>query len=250
VNESTETRPISSQAGEDARAPIGTIALVGAGEFLPPIAPVDRLLLNRIVGAPRVAILATAAAPDGRATYERWLRQGVEHFTRLDVPAEAIDVFARVDAENAALAERIAESTFVYLSGGKPGYLRDTLENTACWQAIVGMFERGGVVVGCSAGAMVLAEKMLDFPRRAGLVSALGLAPGLIVIPHFGEFPLGSLVLDIIALASGKLAVVGIEASTALVGSDRDWQVAGRGGVTVLSDHESVRYTDGQRVKL
>jgi cyanophycinase len=229
---------------------VGTIGLVGAGEFLPPIASVDRLLLDRISGVPRVAIVSTAAAPDGRATYERWLRQGVEHFTRLGVSAEAIDVFSRSDAENAALAERIAESTFVYLSGGKPGYLRDALENTFCWQAIAGVFERGGVVAGCSAGAMVLAEKMLDFPRRAGLVRALGLAPGLVVIPHFGEFPLGNLVLDIIALASGKLSVVGIEGTTALVGNGRDWQVAGRGGVTVLSHHESVRYVDGQRLNL
>jgi cyanophycinase len=250
VIESAVTGPTPFQAGEDARAPSGTIALVGAGEFLPPILPVDRLLLDRIAGVPRVAIIATAAAPDGRTTYERWLRQGVDHFTRLGVPAEAIDVFARSDAENADLAERIAEATFVYLSGGKPGYLRDTLENTVCWRAIAGIFERGGVIAGCSAGAMVLAEKMLDFPRRAGLVPALGLAPGLVVLPHFGEFPLGNLVLDIIALASGKLAVVGIEGTTALVGTGRDWQVAGRGGVTVLSHHESVRYTDGQRVEL
>jgi cyanophycinase len=235
---------------ESVAAPGGTVALVGAGEFLPAISDVDRLLLDRIAGPRRVAIVSTAAAPDGRATYERWLRQGVDHFSRLGVPAEAVDVFARTDAESDTLASRIADSTLIYLSGGKPGYLRDTLKSTLCWQAIVDVYNQGGVVAGCSAGAMVLVEKMLDFPRRAGLVPALNLAPGLVVLPHFGEFPLGSLVMDLVALVSGSLSIVGVEGTTALVGAGGTWEVAGRGGVTVLSDHQSVRYTNGQRVLL
>jgi cyanophycinase-like exopeptidase len=235
---------------ESSAAPGGTIALVGAGEFLPAISEVDRLLLSRVAGSPRVAIVSTAAAPDGRATYERWLRQGVDHFTRLGVPAEAVDVFARTDAESDALASRIAASTLVYLSGGKPGYLRDTLKDTLCWQAIVDVFHQGGVIAGCSAGAMVLVEKMLDFPRRAGLVPGLNLAPGLVVLPHFGEFPLGNLVMELVALVGGSLTIVGIEGTTALIGTNGGWEVAGRGGVTVLSDHQSVRYTTGQRVEV
>jgi cyanophycinase len=230
--------------------PSGTIALVGAGEFLPAISEVDRLLLGRIAGTPRVAIVSTAAAPDGRTTYERWLRQGVDHFARLGVPAEAVDIFSRTDAASDVLASQIAESTLVYLSGGKPGYLRDTLQDTVCWRAIVDVFNQGGVVAGCSAGAMVLVEKMLDFPRRAGLIPALNLAPGLVVIPHYGEFPLGNLILELIALVGGTLAIVGIEGTTALTGTGGVWDVAGRGGVTVLSDHRSVRYTGGQRVML
>ena len=97
---------------------------------------------------------------------------------------------------------------------------------------------------------MVLAEEMFDFPRPIGLVPALGLARGLVVIPHFGEFPLGNLLLGIIGLASGRLAVVGIEGTTAMVGSRGEWSVAGRGGVTVLSEGESVRYEAGQKVSL
>jgi hypothetical protein len=97
---------------------------------------------------------------------------------------------------------------------------------------------------------MVLAEEMFDFPRPLGLVPALGLARGLVVIPHFGEFPLGNLLLGIIGHARGRLTVVGIEGSTALVGSGAVWQVVGRGGVTVLNEHGSVRYEAGKTIIL
>src|SRR6185312_7897313 len=44
---------------------IGTVALVGAGEFLPAMDPVDRGLLASIAGPARVVVLPTASAPDG-----------------------------------------------------------------------------------------------------------------------------------------------------------------------------------------
>ena len=38
----------------------GTIALAGAGEFLPPMLPVDKYLVERLIETPRVAIVPTA----------------------------------------------------------------------------------------------------------------------------------------------------------------------------------------------
>ena len=50
----------------------GTVALIGAGEYLPPIATVDKALLERVGDTPRVVVLPTAAAPDGPGIPERW----------------------------------------------------------------------------------------------------------------------------------------------------------------------------------
>ena len=43
----------------------GTVALVGAGEYLQGMQPVDKKLLERVNGDPKVIVLPTASAPDG-----------------------------------------------------------------------------------------------------------------------------------------------------------------------------------------
>ena len=53
----------------------GTLALVGAGEFLDSMSTVDRQLLDR-AGGSNVVILPTASAPDGAGVPERWIKMG------------------------------------------------------------------------------------------------------------------------------------------------------------------------------
>lgn len=226
----------------------GTVALVGAGEFLPPISSVDRDLIGRLTEAPRVAIVPTASAPDGLPTFERWLQLGVDHFAELGAAVEPVRLITRADADDEAIAAQIASANFIYLSGGKPRYLRETLAGSVCWGAIRDVFARGGVVAGCSAGAMVLVGEMFEFPERIRTVPALGLVPGIIVIPHYGEFPIDPSLL--ISRVMRNSTVVGVEGTTALVGSGAEWTVLGRGGVTVMGHGDHTRYVAGQQVPL
>lgn len=134
----------------------GTAAMVGAREYLPAMEPVDRVLLSYLNTSARFVVLPTASAPDGPRVPQRWAHRGIEHFTRLGAEVQPVMLLTREDAENPALAEQIAWANFVYLSGGKPRYLLETLQGTPAWQAIQHVYESGGVVTGCSAGAMVL----------------------------------------------------------------------------------------------
>jgi cyanophycinase len=229
----------------------GTLALVGSGEFLPGSQTLDRALLATLTETPRVVILPTAAAPDGPVIFERWARMGVDHFEGLGAQAEAVRLQSRQDAISTNLAQRIADANLVYLSGGKPNYLVKTLRDTPCWEAIRMVFERGGVVAGCSAGAMALAGFLPGF----GLFQpqpALGLAPNLIVIPHFDEIPKWLNGLSRFSTRNKTMTVVGIEGSTALVGAgtDQSWRVAGQGSVTVFSANGHKTYASGESVKL
>lgn len=226
----------------------GTVALVGSGEYLPPSEPLDQDLLARVGATPRVVVLPTAAAPDGPGVPERWARQGVEHFTRLGVAVDPIMLLTRADAENPALAQQIAAANFVYLSGGKPRYLWETLRDTVCWRAIAGVHAAGGVVAGCSAGAMALGGALFDFPQLWRTLPALNLVPGVAVIPHFDEFP--HIISRIMGNVTRHLSVVGVDGSTALVVAHGQWTVAGAHTVTVFSDHSSHRYTAGQSVPI
>jgi cyanophycinase len=226
----------------------GTLVLVGAGEFLPPIAAVDSLLLERVSGPPRVVVLPTAAAPDGPTVLARWAKMGVDHFSQLGATVEPVMLLKRGDADDASIVSQIAAANFVYLSGGKPRYLLETLKGTAAWQAIMNVLAAGGVLAGCSAGAMVLGGELFDFPQLWRTIPALGLAPEIMVIPHFNEIP--AAFTSSISHTKRKLTIVGIDGSTALIRSNAQWSVLGSGGVTVFSGNHKTRYGTGEQVPL
>lgn len=226
----------------------GTIALVGSGEFLPPILPLDQKLLAHIQGTPRVVVLPTAAAPDGPGVPERWAKMGLEHFGTLGAQVEAVMLLTREDAQKSELVEQIAQANFVYFSGGKPRYLLETLQGTAAWAAITTIYQNGGVIAGCSAGAMVMGAALFDFPKFWQTHPALGLAPGLVIIPHFDEIP--KMMLATLNHKNQETTVVGVDGTTGLIGHAGGWTVYGKGGVTVFTQSERVRYTEGEQVKL
>ena len=61
----------------------GPVALVGSGEYLPIMEPIERdLLAGR---PPRMAQLATAAAPEGAASLRYWHDLGADAARRLGV---------------------------------------------------------------------------------------------------------------------------------------------------------------------
>jgi len=225
----------------------GTIALVGAGEYLPKMNPVDQYLLAQLQEAPSVVVLPTASAPDGGGVPERWNNLGVEHFTKLGAPVEPLLLLTREDANNPLFAEKIAYANFVYFSGGKPGYLLETLKGTATWRAVQQVYERGGVIAGCSAGAMVMGSMLFDFPKVWNTIPALDLVPGIAVIPHFDEIP-KAMTSTIANIGRSKITVVGIDGATALVVSDGRWSVQGAGGVTVITAKQKHRYQAGEEV--
>ena len=226
----------------------GTVALVGSGEFLEPIEPLDRELLKRLNGTPHVVILPTASALDGPGVSERWAQMGIKHFTRLGASAQEVMLLTREDAESATLASRIVAANFVYFSGGKPQYLLETLRDTVCWHAILDVFAAGRVVAGCSAGAMVLAEYMLAWPQFKRTIPALGLAPGIAIIPHFDEVP--GWITSVVRMVPRGVTVVGVAGSTALVSSEQSWTVCGRGSVTVFTGKHKQQYSEGENVPL
>jgi cyanophycinase len=226
----------------------GSVALVGAGEYLEGMLPVDKMLLERVNGTPRVVVLPTASAPDGKGVPEHWASMGVEHFAQLGVTAKPVMLLNRTDAENADISSQIVDANFIYFSGGKPRFLLETLQGTRSWQAILDVFAAGGIIAGCSAGAMVLGDEVFDFPQVWRTIPALGLVPGIAVIPHFDELP--SLMVGTITRGRRKSTIVGIDGTTALVGSDHQWIVSGRGSVTVFTKNGKKRFAEGDIVPL
>lgn len=212
------------------------IALVGSGEYLPVMTEIEGAL---IAGrAPRYVQLATAAAPEGAKSLGRWHQLGKQQADRLGVEQVVVDVRTRDDAENPTFAAALEGAGLIYLSGGNPAYLAETLRDTAVWRAIVAAHALGAAVAGCSAGAMALSDWA---PRIRDLNSeqptGLGLVPHVRVIPHFDTMP--SRVPDVLRNALLRLpdgtTLLGIDEDTALVGGPHEWEVKGRQSVWVLN---------------
>ena len=118
------------------------LALVGSGEYLPAMEPVDLYLISKLRKPPRVACLPTAAGKEGPERIAYWSRLGVDHYTRLGVCVESLPVIDRASANDKGLADAIAAANLVYLSGGKPDYLYRTLEGSLAWEAILSVLAR------------------------------------------------------------------------------------------------------------
>jgi cyanophycinase len=216
------------------------LAVVGSGEYLPAMAAVDRQLLGFLGDAPRVVCLPTAAGREGDEMINDWMHRGVDHFTSLGAEAEPIRVWDRTSANDPALAARVAIADFVYLSGGQPSYLYDTLHGSLAWQAIVDVVERGGMLAGCSAGAMIQGDMFAGVPRRQ---QGFGLWPGVHIVPHFDEIP--SAVVSTMRRTVGKKhTLVGVNSNTALVNIGSDYQVVGE-QVTVWTPTHKTAFGPG-----
>ncbi len=227
------------------------VALVGSGEFLPGMAAVDRWLIEG--RTQRVAVLATAAGEEGSKSVNRWLSLGRKHYESLGIEPVEVAVIDRETANDADLAGLIADVGLVYLSGGNPGYLANTLRGTLVWNAIVAAWQNGAALAGCSAGAMALSATAPTV--RSGSMTphaGLALVPHLSVMPHFdqmGRWDSGFVERAKSMLKPG-LTLVGIDEHTALVGGNDHWTVMGSGTVSVFGPNGPTRYLPGDSVAL
>jgi cyanophycinase len=227
----------------------GLIALVGSGEYLPVMTSVEALLLAG--RPPRYVQLATAAAPEGEASLARWYGLGRQQAERLGVEQVVVDVRDRAGADDPGLADLVAGAGLVYLSGGNPTYVAQTLRGTAVWAAIVAAWEGGASLAGCSAGAMCLTGWVPSIRNHgADADPGLGLVPHLRVIPHFDRM-LGwapDILTRALLRAPDGVTVLGIDEDTALVGGPTEWTVHGRQSLWVLSDGSRQEYGPGSHL--
>lgn len=235
----------------------GKIALVGSGEYLPVMKPVDRHLLASVNAngrKPRVVCLATAAGQEGQASIDRWMQMGIAHFESLDAEVQAPPIIDRDSADDPSWEGLLQEADLIYFSGGNPMYLFQTLHGSKAWKAAEKAWKRGAVFAGCSAGAMILAQKVPNL-RHAGLTSldAFQRLPAKFILPHFDRMRgLWSAYLYGVRrqLKNGEF-LLGVDENTALVGElEGTWQVLGQGQAHILTSTRQQSFHQGEEVPL
>ncbi len=240
----------------------GPLALVGSGEYLPVMTDVEGMLIKG--RAPAYVQLPTAAAPEGERSLRHWLDLGAAQAERLGVEQVPVVVRDRDEADSPEFAAKIAGAGLIYLSGGSPMYLAQTLRGTRVWDAITAAWQSGSALAGCSAGAIALTGWVPSMRRSRGAPGGrppgqtqqrepdpgLGVLPDLRVLPHFDKMVgwVPDLLTRAVLRAPDGTTVLGIDEDTALVdmtGAGNAWQVYGRQQVWVLADGPRRGYPAG-----
>ncbi len=124
----------------------GLLVLMGGDEFRTPCEAMDKVLLEAVGEPnPRVVILPTAAA---RESPQFAARNGVRYFQRLGAMASPCMILNQADASNPKLLEEIRAGDVIYIAGGDPYFLVETLRHTLAWEAILQRYRQGKIVVG------------------------------------------------------------------------------------------------------
>ena len=210
---------------------MGQLLLEGGAEFDGRMSEPDLHAMELAGGLDaQIAILPTAAAPDNN--HERAGRNGVRWFRSLG--ASRIDVVPVIDTTSAndpALAARIRTARIIYMLGGFPGYLGETLRLSRVWEAALEAYQQGAVIGGSSAGAMVLCEHYYD-PEYGVILPGLNLIPNACVLPHHAGF--GRNWAGRLAQQLPLATLIGIDENTGILNDPSEaWTVYGSGNVTL-----------------
>ena len=209
----------------------------------------DRVVLRELVrlaggDGSRIAVVATASSlgPEIHETYDHTFRDlGAGDVVGLRPES-------RADAEDPALAARLADVDAVFMTGGNQLKLASVVGGTAFGAAIAAAYARGVVVAGTSAGASAVSEHMLAFgddassPRQGLTTSAagLGLLPDVVVDQHFAQRNRYARLLSVVA-RSPRLLGLGVDEDTAaVIRAGRELEVVGAGCVFVADGSRAV----------
>ena len=235
----------------------GSLALVGSGEYLPQMKEFEQSLINDGLANNKKPIyiqIPTAAARESENRINYWRSLGEVAAKSLGVTQSFLPIFTRDDANNPELLKNVDDAALIYLSGGDPHYLAETLRDTLLWDLILKNWQSGGSLAGCSAGAMALSGYVPHFRlSRAKPTQGFGLLKEVRVIPHFDKFfkwipdSAAKHLLDL----PGDSTLIGIDEDTAVVRrANQDWQVWGKGKLHLLKGQTPGQFGAGEFVKL
>ena len=232
----------------------GSLALVGSGEYLPAMANFEKTLIDDGVKNGKRPIyiqIPTAAGKESSDRLEYWKELGKAQAERLNVDSIFLPIFTRDDAHNPEFSTLIKDSSLMYMSGGDPHYLAETLMGTPLWSAIEENWRTGASLAGCSAGAMVLSSHIPNFRLlKKAPTAGLNLLPEIRVIPHFNKFFkwIPESAAKVLLHVPDDSILIGVDELTAVVkrsGNDH-WEVVGEALVHVLKGMPDQQLRDGE----
>ena len=236
----------------------GSLALVGSGEYLPAMAQFEKSLFDDGVKngkRPIYVQIPTAAGKESADRLEYWKQLGKAQADRLGVDSIFLPIFDRDDAYNPEYATLIHNSALMYMSGGDPHHLAESLMDTPLWTAMQENWRTGASLAGCSAGAMVLSSHIPNFRLlKKSPTAGLNLLPEIRVIPHFNKFFkwIPESAAKVLLHVPDDSVLIGVDEMTAIVkrSGDEHWVVVGEARVHVLKGMPDQQLGDGEIINV
>jgi cyanophycinase-like exopeptidase len=193
-------------------------------------------------------VVVTALAGSVGRDYDTATANGVRHFRAIGAGDVVGAPDARLDPVGAQAA--VLSARLLVLPGGSPSRLLDALRSTGIGDRLADLLDDGGLVMGASAGAMVLCPWTVLPDQRSGgslaVEPGLGLVGDLLVVPHWsGGSSRGDWLRSIEAVIPTTTTVLGIpEESGVLVDGDVLTAV-GRSATRLLHEGRDLQPGDG-----
>ena len=196
----------------------------------------------------RVRIVPAAAAPDNN--HQRAGHNGAQWFRNLGVSdVKVLPLIDRASADAPDVLAAILRSGLIYLLGGFPRHLEESLTGSLGWKAMLEAYQRGAVIAGSSAGAMVLCDHYYR-PSARKVVRGLNLLPGTCFLPHHDTF--GQSWASRLTALMPAIVLIGVDEETAILndGPRGTWTVYGRGATTIYRPSGLQIYRGGETFRL
>lgn len=224
---------------------MGILLLEGGCEFQGRMEDPDKKALAIVGGKnAKVVIIPTAAAPDKNS--KRAGNNALKWFRKLG--AKNISVLPIIDKESAndpVLSAQLDQANLIYILGGFPGYLDQTLRESRCLDTLLKTYDKRAVLAGSSAGAMVLCEWYFD-PAVKKIKKGFGVLKDVILIPHHDT--LGRSWHSEYLHNISNIRCIGIDEQTGMMNptDPHQWTVYGKGEVTLYLKTSAVSYKTGR----
>jgi cyanophycinase-like exopeptidase len=217
----------------------GYFLLCGGHEFEKGNEAADKFAIEQVGADAPIVILATTAEA-GKNGVNWYRQQGAKN-------VEALTLSAEMNAANPEHIQKLYETKLIYLSGSEVGLFSTLLKDSPMLAAIRKAHEGGAILAGASSGAAALGSKCYD-PKSETLIDGLELLPGALFVPNFNGN--GRKWLDKLLPQAQDMTIFCVEDKMAVIGRGANWQVFGRGWVTIYEDGKPKKYQGGQPFRI
>lgn len=225
--------------------PLGSLIIIGGHEEKQDDSTILQEVANHANnGTLTIVTVATQLPEEVGAEYtDVFKRMGVKRI-------EVLDIRTREQAYDENNVAKIAKAAVIFFTGGDQLRITSQVGDSLVFRCMREVYQRGGTIVGTSAGAAAMPETMLigganDSSNR---ISALSMAPGLafmsgvVIDSHFAERGRMGRLLGSVAQNPRNLGL-GIDEDTAIVvHPEGTFRVIGSGAVYVV-DGSAISYS-------